>query len=71
MNVGQAVEFLRQHEEAIECQPNDSWLAHVYDLKLACAIETVLSVMDEVERVRPELMRREHVEEFRIINKWL
>lgn len=71
MSVGQAIQFLKSHEEAIECQKDDSWLSHIYDLKLACAIETLISAMDKVVELHPEIVRREHIEEFKIINKWL
>lgn len=69
MNVMDALEFLKQHREALECSVDESLLTDSYDAKLICALDITLSAVDSLVHYEPSIMHRGASYEYEIFRK--
>lgn len=60
MTIDQAVKFMEQHAEGLECSidGSDCFFLETYDLKQICAIKALICAVGHLERINPKLLNR-------------
>lgn len=66
MTIDEAVEFLEQHVEAMECGLDASFFVETYELKQICAIKALIAGIGHLERINPKLLNRSIKYEYKL-----
>lgn len=67
MTIDQAVEFLEQHMDALECGLDGSFFVEAYELKEICAIKALICAVGHLERINPKLLNRSVKYEYELL----